>query len=471
MKHPFIGGAAVVGKAGERKVIDPYNGEVVDTITYADASQITDAVTAAQNAFQITKEQPPIERAEVLHKTSELLQKRKEEFALLITKESGKPITYSRIEVDRAVFTFASAADAADMFEEDVPVDLSKASNGAGRTASYRYFSLGVIAAITPFNFPLNLVAHKVAPAIASGNTVVLKPAPQTPLTSLLLADIMQEAGLTPGALNVVPCENDVAELLVKDDRVKMLSFTGSAAVGWHLKSLVPKKKVTLELGGNGSVIVDEVQDWDSLLKTLTTAGYYYAGQVCISLQNLFVNREIYDEVITKFVEASKNVTVGDPRIDSTVVGPMISPQAADKSWSWVEDAVSHGAKKLTGSRLSPNTIAPTILTDAPEASKVRSEEVFAPVVVVTPYDDIDDVISTLNRGKYGLQTGLFTSKPSLIEHVYEELETGGLIVNDATTFRVDTMPYGGVKESGFGREGVEYAMREMSEMKLVVRR
>ncbi|MEP7234353.1 MAG: aldehyde dehydrogenase family protein, partial [Ignavibacteriota bacterium] len=309
------------------------------------------------------------------------------------------------------------------------------------------------------------------APAFASGNVVLLKPAPQTPLTAFLLADILKDAGLPDGVLSVVPCNNDVAEVMVTDERVKMLSFTGSAAVGWKLKSLVPKKKVALELGGNGSAIVDEVKDWDSLIPLLTVAAYYYAGQVCISLQNLYVKRNLYDEMLDRMVRASKALMALDPTHDDTILGPMISEAAALKVKAWIDEAIVAGATMHCGNYMAPNYLSPTVLTGVPELATIFKEEAFAPVLLIIPYDDISEAISKINSGRYGLQTSLFSSDSEIIDQVYNDLEVGGLIVNDTTTFRIDTMPYGGVKDSGFGREGIEYAMKEMGEMKVVVKR
>lgn len=433
----------------------------------SDKTQALEAIRKADEIFH-TVPLSADERSIILQRTSNLLANRKEEFASLITKEAGKPITYSRIEVDRAVFTFAAASAWALRSEEEIYPNLLDAPNAVGRKVLYSYFPVGVALAITPFNFPLNLVAHKLAPAIAAGNTIVLKPAPQATLTAYLLADVLKEAGLPDGWLNVISCENDVAEAMVTDDRVKVLSFTGSAAVGWYLKSLVPKKKVTLELGGNGAVIVDDVADIDALIKSLIVAGFYYAGQVCISLQKLFIRTELYDEVIKKFVDAAREAVVGDPSDEKTLVGPMISPAAAEKSWSWVEEAVAKGAAKLCGEFRKPNIITPTILENVPLDCKAFTEEIFAPVVIAHRYDNIDSVIQILNKSRYGLQAGLYSTDPETIKKVYTNLEVGGLIVGDTNTFRIDTMPYGGVKDSGFGREGVEFAMREMMEVKVL---
>lgn len=470
IRHPIIGWGAVRGNAGERAVINPFDLSEVARVTYADREQAKSALKCADTIFR-TKKLSNKERSEILAKASVLILERKNEFASLIVKESGKPIQYARVEVERAAFTFLAASKVALCFDDAITPDLHGAPNSLGRIVSYTYFPIGVLCAITPFNFPLNLVAHKVAPAIASGNTIVLKPAPQTPLISFLLSDILKEAGLPDGWLNVVLCENDVAQHIVEDERVKMLSFTGSANVGWHLKSLIPKKKVTLELGGNGAVIVDEITDTDSLIKNLVVSGYSYAGQVCISLQNLYIVDTLYDEVVTKFVEAANKVVVGDPMNEDTIVGPMINPQATMKAWGWVEDAIAKGATKRCGEFRSPNIITPTILENVRSDCDVSCEEVFAPVVVLHRYSDIDEVIEELNASRYGLQAGLFSSNKEVINKVYHNLEIGGLIVGDTNTFRIDTMPYGGVKESGYGREGIEFAMREMSEMKVLVER
>jgi len=470
-RHPVINGKETEGAGGLYEIRSPFSNKVIGSVTYADSVQMRSAIENSEKAFQSFRSEPSARRSRILQGTSELIAERKEEIAKLITIESGKPITYSRIEVDRAVFTFAAGAKAALHANNDIAPDLLGAPNAVGRNVMYRYFPTGVIAAITPFNFPLNLVVHKVAPAIASGNTVILKPAPQTPLTSFLLSDIMQEAGLPDGALNVVPCENDVAEAMVTDERVKVLSFTGSAAVGWKLKSLVPKKKVTLELGGNGSMIVDEVKNWDSIIKELTVAAYYYVGQVCISLQNLYVKRNLYDEMLDRMVRDSEDISANDPMNDKTLLGPMISDAAAKKSWQWITEARSTGATIHCGEFTPPNFITPTILTDVPESATIFKEEAFAPVLLMIPYDDISEPIGKINSGRYGLHASLYLSDPKTIESVYEQLEVGGLIVNDTNIFRIDTMPYGGIKDSGFGREGIEFAMREMSEMKVKVAR
>jgi acyl-CoA reductase-like NAD-dependent aldehyde dehydrogenase len=468
IRHPIINGNEVLGNAGERIINNPFDGREVGKVTYADQLQASIAIERADSTFRSVK-LSSLTRAEILAKASVQILERKDEFASVIAKEAGKPIQYARGEVDRAAFSFLAASNVASCFDEAIYPDLRGAPNAVGRSVSYKYFPVGVLCAITPFNFPINLVAHKVAPAIACGNTIVLKPAPQTPLTSFLLSDVLKEAGLPSGWLNIVPCENDVAQHIAEDERVKMLSFTGSANVGWYLKSLIPKKKVTLELGGNGAVIVDEVTEIDLLVKSLVVSGYAYAGQVCISLQNLYIKDTHYDEVATKFVEASNKVVVGNPMIEDTIVGPMITRQAAEKAWGWVEDAVQKGATRLCGEFRPSNIITPTILENVPNDCNVSCEEVFAPIVVLHKYSDIEEVINELNASRYGLQAGLFSSNRDVIERVYDKLEVGGLIIGDTNTFRIDTMPYGGVKDSGYGREGIEFAVREMCEIKVMV--
>lgn len=469
IQHLRIGGKTLQGTAGTRKVLDPYDLSIVGEVSYGDRAQTSDAIDAARSAFKQFKSSPAYQRAEVLRKASELIAARKDELATLITRESGKPISASRLEVERAVFTFRSAAEAAARAHEGEVLDMTVTRSGAQRSGSFRYFPIGVVLAITPFNYPLNLVAHKVAPAIASGNTVVLKPAPQTPLTAFKLADIMQEAGLPPGVLNVITCDNEVAESMVRDERIAMVSFTGSDTVGWKLKSIAGRAKVALELGGNGFVIIHDTDDLDRTIDVLARGAFNYAGQICISVQNLLVRREMYDEVVRAMVASAESLSVGDPKLEDTVVGPMISEAAAKKVEQWIEDAEASGAKRHTGDLQLPNVLTPTVLTDVPHDSTIYQHEAFAPVVIIEAYDSIEEAIEIVNASTFGLQAGLFTNDMRVIQTAYEKLDVGGLIINDSNAFRLDTMPYGGVKSSGFGREGILFAMREMSEIKMLV--
>jgi acyl-CoA reductase-like NAD-dependent aldehyde dehydrogenase len=466
---PIIGGRAIPGNAGIHEVRDPFDGSVIGSVSYADGAQSRKALAVALEACKSFRSVPAYRRAEILARTSVLINERRDELALLIAREAGKPISLSQVEVDRAVFTFRAASEAAQRAGEGEVMDMSVAASGVGRTGSFRYFPIGVVLAITPFNYPLNLVAHKVAPAIAAGNTVVLKPASQTPLTSFVLAEIMRQAGSPDGVLNVVPCKNDIAESMVRDRRVAMISFTGSDAVGWKLKSIAGKAKVALELGGNGCVVVHDSEDIEQVVNTLSRAAFNYAGQICISLQNLIVQRDLYDRVLQLMIASATQLPVGDPKGNETVVGPMISEAAAEKVEKWIKEAVDKGAIRHCGEHKSPNWITPTVLTNVPEEAEIYQNEAFAPVVILQSYHDFEEALELVNQSKYGLQAGLFTNDVRLIQRAYERLEVGGLIVNDANSFRLDTMPYGGVKSSGFGREGIMFAMREMSEVKMLV--
>jgi len=339
----------------------------------------------------------------------------------------------------------------------------------AGRMAIVRRFPLGPIAAITPFNFPLNLVAHKVAPAIAAGCTMVLKPAPKTPLCALLLTEIVEKAGWPAGALNTLSLSNEDAARMVANDRLKLLTFTGSGAVGWALKARAGKKKVALELGGNAAVIVHGDADVDFAAERCALGGFSYAGQSCISVQRIFVQRNVEDKFTASLLSRVSKLKAGDPLDEATDIGPMINEDAAKRAASWVDDAAKSGAKILAGGKRNGAIMDPTVLSHTKPDTRVNCEEVFAPVVVVEPYDDFGDALRWVNDSPYGLQAGLFTRDAKLIFQAYEELEVGGLIVGDMSSFRIDHMPYGGVKDSGLGREGLRYAIEDMTELRLLV--
>jgi len=371
------------------------------------------------------------------------------------------------VEVDRAVFTFQVAAEeSARIHGEWLPLDLQAAA--AGRWAIVRRFPLGPIGTITPFNFPLNLVAHKWAPAIAAGCTIVHKPAPQTPLCSLLLAEIVQQAGWPAGALNVLPVSVADAQPIVTDDRLKMLSFTGSAAVGWELKKQAGKKRVVLELGGNGAVIVHSDADLDYAAERCALGGFSYAGQTCISVQRVLVQRSVFERFLKAFLDRVQKLIVGDPLDEATDVGPLISEAAARRAEAWCEEAVAAGARLLCGGKRQGSLLAPTVLTGTRPEQRVNCEEVFAPVVTVEPYEDFAEAVARVNDSWYGLQAGVFTRDAKLLFTAFEELAVGGVIAGDAPSFRMDHMPYGGVKDSGLGREGLRYAIEEMTERKIL---
>jgi acyl-CoA reductase-like NAD-dependent aldehyde dehydrogenase len=454
---------------GDRvEVRSPYDGSVVGHVFQGRREHAEAAIAASVKAFGTTRRLPAFERQRVLRRIAENIAERKEEFARTIALEAGKPIRAARTEVDRAVFTFNVAAEESTrIYGEYLPLDWQEYT--AGRWGIVRRFPLGPIAGITPFNFPLNLVAHKVAPAIAAGCTMVLKPAPQTPLTSMLMAEAVQQAGWPDGALNVLPLSNEDAGLLVADDRLKMISFTGSAAVGWQIKKNAGKKKVVLELGGNAGVIVHSDADLAYAAERCVAGGFVYAGQTCISVQRILVERSVSAKFIELLLAGVNKLISGDPLQESTDLGPLIRESDAIRASAWVEEAVKGGARLLCGGKRTGSIFEPTVLTGTRPEMKVNCQEIFAPVVTVESYDKFEDAIRELNNSAYGLQAGIFTKDAKLMFNAYEELEVGGLVAGDVPSFRIDHMPYGGIKESGLGREGLRYAIEEMTEPKLLV--
>jgi acyl-CoA reductase-like NAD-dependent aldehyde dehydrogenase len=446
----------------------PYDGSVIGSVFQGRREHAEAAIAAAVKAFGTTRRLPAFERQRVLRRVSENIAERKQEFARTMAQEAGKPIKAARTEVERAIFTFNVAAEESTrIYGEYLPLDWQEFT--AGRWGIVRRFPLGPIAGITPFNFPLNLVAHKVAPAIAAGCPLVLKPAPQTPLTALLLAEAVQQAGWPDGGLNVLPLSNEDAGLLVTDERIKLISFTGSAAVGWQIKKNCGKKKVVLELGGNAGVIVHSDADLAYAADRCVVGSFAYAGQTCISVQRILVERPAFAKFTDLLLEGVKELKIGDPLDDSTDLGPMIRESDAVRASEWVQEAVRGGARLLCGGQRRGPVLEPTVLTGTRPEMKVNCQEIFAPVVTVEPYDDFNQALKQVNNSPYGLQAGLFTRDAKLIFNAYEELEVGGLIAGDVPAFRIDHMPYGGVKDSGLGREGLRYAIEEMTEPKLLV--
>jgi acyl-CoA reductase-like NAD-dependent aldehyde dehydrogenase len=446
----------------------PYDGSLIARVVQGRREHAEAAIAAAVKAFGTTRRLPAFERQRVLRRIAESMTERKEEFARTLAQEAGKPIKAARIEVERAVFTFNVAAEESTrIYGEFLPLDWQEFT--AGRWGIVRRFPLGPIAGITPFNFPINLVAHKVAPAIAAGCPMVLKPAPQTPLCSLLLAECVQQAGWPDGGLNVLPLSNEDTGLLVTDERIKLISFTGSVPVGWDIKRRAGKKKVVLELGGNAAVIVHSDADLGYAAERCVTGGFAYAGQTCISVQRILVQDSVYGKFTDLLVEGVKKLKSGDPMDESTDVGPVIRESDAIRTVAWIEEAVRAGARLLCGGGRKNLVVEPTVLTGTKPDMKVNCQEIFGPVVTVEPYNDFDDALRKVNQSAYGLQAGLFTRDAKLLFQAYEELEVGGLIAGDVPSFRIDHMPYGGVKDSGLGREGLRYAIEEMTEPKLLV--
>ncbi len=445
-----------------------FDRSVVAVVYEATRDDVETAIEAAVQAFTVTRKMSSYQRANILRKIAEGIRQRREEFARTICQEAGKPIKTARLEVDRGIYTFEVAAEEASrIYGEYIPLDTLEAT--AGRWGLLRRFPLGPVFAITPFNFPLNLVAHKIAPAIAAGCPIILKPAPQTPVTALMLTEVIHETGLPEGALAVMPLSNDDAALLVIDERIKLLTFTGSAAVGWALKSKAGKKRVTLELGGNAGVIVHSDADLAYAAQRCVAGGFSYAGQTCISVQRILVEQSVFDSFTKLLLDDVHKLKVGDPSHDDTDIPPMIREQDAIRVTEWIDEAVQEGAKILTGGKRKGSTVEPTVLTDTTPQMRVNSAEIFAPVVTVERYDEFNDALFQINNTSYGLQAGIFTRDAVLINTAFDTLEVGSVIAGDVPSFRVDQMPYGGVKDSGQGREGLRYSIEDMTERRLLV--
>jgi acyl-CoA reductase-like NAD-dependent aldehyde dehydrogenase len=467
--HPIFLAGRWVESPDRLEVTNPARPNEPAGATYnATAEQYEEAVRAAITAFETTRHLAAYERSAILRNISAGIRDRREEIGRILTLESGKPIRDSLIEVDRAVLTFRLGAEEAERLTgETIPLDLMASSKG--RLGVTRRFPIGPIAAISPFNFPLNLAAHKLAPAIAAGNTIVLKPPSKDPLTMLTVAEIVEGSGVPEGAVSILPMTRALGDKMVEDERFKLLTFTGSPSVGWRMKERAGKKKVVLELGGNAGVIVDATADLDWAVKRSVVGAFSYAGQVCISVQRVFIHRSIWDAFMDRFIAAARALVSGDPLDPETQIGPMVDEQQAQRTERWVREAEELGGKVLLGGRAEGSFFPPTVLVDTPATAQVCSNEAFAPLVVAFPFDDFDDAIKQVNDSFYGLQTGFFTNDLANAWHAFNELQVGGVIVNDVPTYRIDHMPYGGVKDSGLGREGLRWAIDDMTELRLMV--
>jgi acyl-CoA reductase-like NAD-dependent aldehyde dehydrogenase len=448
---------------------DPWDGSPAGRAGLGDARDLDRAIAAASAAFETTRHASAAERAGWLLAMAAGLEARREDLAGAIRAEAGKPITLARGEVDRAVITFRTAAEEAKRIGGEVlPLDATGAARG--RIGITRRFPVGVVAGIVPFNFPLNLAAHKLAPALAAGCTAVLKPPPQAPGPTLFLGEIAAAAGLPPGAVNVLLVPVEEAGALLTDPRVALLSFTGSARVGWELKARAADRKVVLELGGNAAVIVDETADLAAAAERCAVAGYAYAGQVCIKAQRLLVQRTVYGRFKEALAAAiGRKVVVGDPRREEVICGPVIDDAAAARVTAWTDEALAAGAQAVVGGSPAGRLLAPTLLEGVPCTARAWREEIFGPVMALAPYDRFEEALAAVNDGRYGLQAGVFTREMGRALAAFEGIEAGAVILNDAPTFRVDPMPYGGVKASGFGREGIRWAIEEMTDLRLLV--
>jgi len=447
---------------------NPYNLELLAHIGNASQEDVLSAVISAHQAKVKMAEMPAYERAEILEKVSDLLKNEREECAELIALEAAKPLKAALAEVDRTIMTYTFAAhEARRIHGETVPMD--GAPGGQGRLAFTIREPLGVIAAITPFNFPMNLVAHKVGPAIAAGNSIVLKPASQTPLSAYKIAEYFHTAGLPAGALNVITGSGSkIGDVLMKDDRIKMITFTGSPEVGSYIREHSGLKRVTLELGSNSALIVDDGVVLDSVIPRIVNGAFAYQGQVCISIQRIYVHENIFEGFVEKFVSETKKLKMGNPLEEDTDISAMISRGDVQRTKDWVGEALHNGAQLRVGGRAEDGIFQPTVLVNVPSSEKVSCEEVFAPVVSINKFTEMDEAINLVNDSKYGLQAGIFTNDVHKALKAAKKLEVGGVMINEIPTFRVDQMPYGGVKMSGMGREGIKYAVEEMTELKLI---
>lgn len=452
-----------------KDVVNPYNNQVVAKVALATADILEEAILAGLEAEEALCDYPVYQRAAVLNHVADGLSRDRQEFARLIVLESAKPMRYALGEVDRAAQTYRIAAEECKRpHQEYLRLDWTPA--GAGKEGLVRRFPVGLVAGISPFNFPLNLTAHKIAPALASGNPIILKPAGQTPLSILKLAELFDETDLPAGALSILPMERSLGDQLVTDSRIKLLSFTGSPDVGWSMKARATKKKVILELGGNAGVYVDDTADIELAVTKCTIGSFAFSGQVCIHVQRIYVHEAVFDEFSRRFVAQVKQIKEGDPLDPETEIAPLIDLDNALRVEQWVDEAVAEGAQILCGGSRRNNYYPPTVLVETNNSMKVCGLEVFGPVVTLQKVRHLQEAVSLINDSRYGLQAGLFTDRLADQNYAFRHLRVGGVIVNDIPSFRVDHMPYGGIKDSGLGREGIRYAMDEMTEPKLLVK-
>jgi len=465
----FIGGECdqAVGKA---VIKAPFDGAVVGTVAEGSYRDLVVAIDSADDAFKTWRHSSRRERQALLRKIASAVRNRSDELVEILSREIGKPITASKGEVTRLALTFDDAADTLSTWgTESMPVDMD--SRGDGYRCIVERFPLGVIFCIVPYNWPFNLAAHKIAPALATGNTVVVKPSHLAPLSTYTLARIIHEAGCPPGVVNCLLASPQDAEKALHDPRVKALSFTGSPKVGWHLKKELSDKKVTLELGGNASAIICEDADLKWAIPRTINGGYVYAGQICISIQHALIHESRYDEAKNHLIEQTKSCPAGDPMDMDVVCGPLVSKEAADKVEEFIQEAVQKGARILAGGERKGTLIRRTLIEGVPEDTRLFQEEVFGPVLTIRSFKTLDDAIAIVNKSQYGIHAGIFTTDIRNAERAFQEIEVGGVIVNDYPNLRFDNMPYGGVKRSGFGREGVRYAMEDMTEPKVMLTR
>ena len=466
--RPFLVNGEWRTGEGTLEVRSPFDDAVVAELGMPTEADVEEAVATAASTFEESPKLSVAARSTALDHISRRLDETQEENARLIAAEGGKPLKWARVEAARAVSTFRWASETL-RHGTDEAMRLDTEAAFGSRLGILRRFPIGPVLGITPFNFPLNLVAHKVAPALAVGAPIVVKPASATPIGALRLAEFFDETDLPKGMYQVLPVSSKVADAMARDDRFRKISFTGSAGIGWYLKGLDPKKKVTLELGGNAGVIVHSDADLDLAAQRIAFGGYYQAGQSCISVQRVLVASEVYDDFAARLTKQVEQLKVGDPMDETVDVGPVITRSEVDRIAEWVREAEAQGAEVLTGGTADGPFFAPTLISQTTPQMKVRCEEVFGPVCTITPYQTFEEALAEVNDSKYGLQAGVFTNDINRAFEAHRTLEVGGVIVNDVSAFRADQMPYGGSKESGFGREGLRFAMEEMTEPRIMV--
>jgi acyl-CoA reductase-like NAD-dependent aldehyde dehydrogenase len=467
-KYPYFLANEAHQPNTDLEVTDKYTGEIATYVAIADTQAIDQAIGAAARATDPMRRLPPYERQKILNHCVERFEQRQGELAMALCVEAGKPIKDSRGEVTRLIDTFRIAAEEAVRIDGDV-LNLEISERARGYRGMVKRVPIGPCSFISPFNFPLNLAAHKVAPAIAAGCPFVLKPASRTPIGALLIGEILAETDLPRGAFSILPCHRDGADLFTTDERLKLLSFTGSPQVGWKLKSRAGKKKVILELGGNAACIVDDQADLEDAADRLITGSFYQSGQSCISVQRIIIHETVYDALREKLVAKTKALKMGDPKEEDTFIGPVISESEGERLKDWIDEAIAAGGKRLCGGGRDGAMVEATLLEDVPEDQPICGEEAFGPVAVLSRYRDFAEAVRQVNDSAFGLQAGVFTHDLYKVLQAWDELAVGGVVINDVPSWRVDNMPYGGVKDSGLGREGIRYAIEDMTELRLLV--
>jgi len=466
IKNEFLSSENVIN------VINPYTNEIVKQYFKTPSEYIDVSLDYLNEIFEKYKKIPIYLRSQLLEKITNKLQDKKEELAYLLTLETGKPIKLSRIELERAIFTFKCGVEESKRIQGEI-IDLDQLPGSEGKKGFIKRFPIGVILAITPWNFPINLVAHKISPALASGNVVLLKPASASIGCGLEIGKIIKEAadelnlGYTP--VNVVVCSGSEIETFVSDERVKMISFTGSPLIGWNLKKKISTQRISLELGGNAGVIVDESADLKLAVNKIIMGGFAHAGQSCISVQRVYVHNKIFNDFKELILDETKKIKYGNPFEEDTIVGPMITESEAIRVENWIKEATLSDGKILTGGKREGALLEPTIMYNVPKKCSVNSKEVFAPLITLEEFSDFKEAVEKVNDSEFGLQAGVFTNNFSNVMYAFENIETGGVVINDVSTYRMDSMPYGGVKRSGIGKEGIKYAIEEMTERKILI--